>query len=122
MDQGLSLLHALFYYDINCPELRLWLFSEASISFILFSGRNIIETPLFSNVITPNIGIVPLLGPSMITTRGLEWDVQEWLTRIGGHVSTSNHILSDEIIVETAARVLFTMEISDGLTFNNPAT
>ena len=119
VDQGLSLLHALFYYSVDCPELRLWLFSEASITFILFPGRSIIETPLSSGIITPNVGIVPLLGPSMITTYGLEWDVQEWLTRMGEHVTTSNHILADEVIVETTEKVLFTMELSDHLTFHN---
>ena len=119
VDQGLSVLHALFYYDTICPELRLWLFSEASITFILFPGGNIIETPLSSGIVTPNVGILPLLGPSTITTSGLEWDVHRWLTRIGGHVSTSNHLLADEIMVETTEKILFTIELSDSLTFDN---
>ena len=116
VDQGVNLLHALFYHDSGSPELRLWLFSEASITFILLPGRNVIETPRSHSILTPNIGILPLLGPSMITTSGLEWDVQGWLTRIGGQVSSSNHVLADEAIVETTEKVLFTVELADSFT------
>lgn len=50
----------------------------------------------------------------MITTTGLEWDVQDWKTEMGGMVSTSNHVMEDEIVVETTAVVLFTIELSAG--------
>ena len=116
VDQGLSLLHALFFYDRDCPKLRLWLFSEASITFIIYIGKNIIEMPRFAGILTPNVGIVPLFGPSVITTSGLEWDVQDWPTRIGQQVSTSNHVLADETLVETTENVLFTVELEDSFT------
>ena len=113
VDQGLSLLHALFFYVSDLPGLRLWLLSEASVTFIILSGRNIIEVPRSAGVFTPNIGIIPLLRPSVITTSGLEWDVQDWSTRIGGQVSTSNHVLADETMVETTEKVLFTVELEE---------
>lgn len=69
---------------------------------------------------------MPLSGPARITTTGLNWDVQEWETRIGGQVSTSNR-LRDEgpdvdesgrsvVTVKTDERVLFTVEIVDAET------
>jgi thiamine pyrophosphokinase len=40
----------------------------------------------------------------------LEWDVQEWHTQMGGQVSTSNHIVKDQVTISTDAEVLFTVE------------
>ncbi|CBX99315.1 similar to thiamin pyrophosphokinase 1 [Plenodomus lingam JN3] len=110
VDQGLGLLHEMIREETKYPQLRLWLFSESSVSFILRSQRNIIGGLQSSQVFTENVGIVPFYGPAVITTAGLEWDVKDWDTRIGGQVSTSNHVKADEVQVETSAPVLFTIE------------
>jgi Thiamin pyrophosphokinase, vitamin B1 binding domain len=38
----------------------------------------------------PTCGLIPLAGPSTITTQGLKWDVEAWDTALGGRVSTNN--------------------------------
>lgn len=73
-------------------------------------GRTVIHTALSEQVLTQNIGILPIYGPANITTEGLEWDVENWPTSMGGQVSTSNHIVRDQITVTTDAEVLFTVE------------
>lgn len=92
------------------PGIRFWLFSESSISFILNKGKTTIHTPLAEGLITRNIGILPVYGPAHITTQGLEWDVEDWPTRVGGQMSTSNHILEDQVTIKTDEVVLFTVE------------
>lgn len=62
-----------------------------------------------------NIGIIPLSAPASITTRGFEWDVQNWHTEIGGQISTSNHIRAETVKVETSVPVLFTVELAQRL-------
>ncbi|OQE23257.1 hypothetical protein PENSTE_c009G04598 [Penicillium steckii] len=62
-----------------------------------------------------NIGIIPLSASASITTTGFEWDVENWHTEIGGQLSTSNHIRSDIVSVETNVPVLFTVELSERL-------
>lgn len=62
-----------------------------------------------------NVGIIPLSALASITTRGFEWDVQEWPTEIGGQISTSNHIRADTVEVETSVPVLFTVELAQRL-------
>jgi thiamine pyrophosphokinase len=112
LDQGIGLLSEM-YREQNSehhPNIRFWLFSESSISFTLSRGTTTIHTPLVEKVITPNIGILPIFGPAHISTNGLEWDVQDWHTQMGGQVSTSNHIVKDQIIISTDAEVLFTIE------------
>jgi thiamine pyrophosphokinase len=114
VDQGIGLLGELYREQvIRHPSVRFWLFSESSISVILRPGSTRIETPLRSEApykIKRNIGILPLYGPAIITTSGLEWDVQDWPTHMGGQMSTSNHIVADEISVTTDREVLFTVE------------
>lgn len=112
VDQGIGLLSE-FHREQNStkhPDIRFWLFSESSISFILMKGKTIIHTPLNERLITKNIGVLPVYGPAHITTQGLEWDVEDWPTQMGGQVSTSNHIVQDRVVISTDTEVLFTVE------------
>ncbi|KAF2279414.1 thiamine pyrophosphokinase-like protein 1 [Westerdykella ornata] len=110
VDQGLGLLHEIFREELKDPLLRLWLISEASVSFILEQGLNIVEGLKSSGLFTKNMGLVPIYGPAVITTSGLEWDVKDWDTQMGTRVSSSNHVISDEVQVNTTAPILFTIE------------
>jgi len=96
----------------NNPNLRLWLFSECSVSFLLSPGNSHISELKSSNSFTENVGIIPLFGPATITTTGLEWDVSDWSTSLGEQVSTSNHVVEDIVHIRTDAEVLFTIELS----------
>ncbi|KAF2004613.1 thiamine pyrophosphokinase [Amniculicola lignicola CBS 123094] len=110
VDQGLGLLHEMIREETRDPPLRLWLFSESSVSFILRNTHNIIKGTMSSGFFTENIGLLPVYGPAVISTLGLEWDVQDWETQMGHQVSTSNHIVQDEIHIEASAPILFTVE------------
>jgi len=110
VDQGLGLLHEMTREESKHPNLRLWLFSESSLSIILRSRRTVIRNLLSSGLFTENLGLVPVYGPVTISTTGLEWDVHDWFTQIGGQVSTSNHVKADEVRVETNGPILFTIE------------
>jgi thiamine pyrophosphokinase len=110
VDQGLGMLHQMIREETKHPNLRLWLFSECSLSFILRSQRNVIHRLQSSGLFTENVGLLPVWGPATISTTGLEWDVKNWYTHMGGQLSTSNHVKADEIHVETDAPILFTIE------------
>jgi thiamine pyrophosphokinase len=110
VDQGLGLLHEMVREEAKHDNLRLWLFSESSLSLILRSKRSAIQGLRSSGLFTENVGLVPVYGPAVISTRGLEWDVNEWHTHMGGQVSTSNHVKADTVYVETSAPILFTIE------------
>jgi len=115
VDQGIGLLHELYREQkFRNPSVRFWLFSEASVSVVLGAGTTVLRTPLAQGLITRNIGILPVYGPAAISTKGLEWDVQDWETEMGGQVSSSNHIVADQISVTTNREVLFTVERAVG--------
>ncbi|ORY08800.1 thiamin pyrophosphokinase-like protein 1 [Clohesyomyces aquaticus] len=110
VDQGLGLLHEMIREETEHPHFRLWLFSESSVSFILRSTNNLIQGTSSSRMFTPNVGLLPIYGPAIISTTGLEWDVKVWDTQMGYQVSTSNHVVAEEIQVRTNAPILFTIE------------
>lgn len=120
MDQALGLLHEMYretkQYTLGSrPSARLWFVGEQSVSFVLPIGRNIIRgLDAKKNIFTRNAGILPIYGPARISIKGFEWDVRDWETKMGGDVSTSNHVLEDEVEVEVAGEmVLFTIELVD---------
>lgn len=115
VDQGIGLLHELYREQkFRHPHVRFWLFSEASVSVMLKPGTTVLLTPLSEGLITRNIGILPIYGPASISTKGLEWDVQDWRTEMGGQVSSSNHIVEDRVEITTDNEVLFTVERAVG--------
>lgn len=112
-DQAFSQLHHLYTEARQDPKPSagdLYLITEESVIFLLEKGLNKIYVPVATGFFAENVGIIPLGKPSVISTRGLEWDVTNWPTEFGTQISTSNHIKADVIEIETTERVLFTLE------------
>lgn len=138
VDQGIGLLGEMMRELKNDKKAaegqrtKFWLVSEASLTFVLMPGKNVVAFPRgcvegrssqtggdeikrsgsHEPLFTPNVGILPLFGKAHISTRGLEWDVADWRTEMGGQISTSNHIMADEVTVWTEKEVLFTVELN----------
>ncbi|KAF7121723.1 hypothetical protein CNMCM5793_009275 [Aspergillus hiratsukae] len=131
VDQAFSQIHHLYLMTREIagePGVGdLYLISEESITFILQAGFNAIHTPRAKRpgvrprpdqaeeecyLLEENVGIIPLSGPAKIATSGFEWDVEDWLTEIGGQISTSNHIRACQVVVKTDVPVLFTLELA----------
>ena len=119
VDQGLSQLHHLYLFqtDPAYADGRMYLFSGESLTFLLKVGKHCIRVREDGDggeeVFGKHVGILPIGGPSRITTRGLEWDVTDWETEFGGQMSTSNHVLPETRVVEveTTRDVLFTIAL-----------
>lgn len=113
VDQGFSQIHHL-YLATNSHELlggRIYLLSEQSLTFVLSDGSNAIS--IEPGFFEKHVGIIPILGPTSLTTKGLEWDVQDWHTEFGGQLSTSNHLRSTNIEISfSGPKPLFTMELA----------
>ncbi|KAF5000156.1 hypothetical protein FGRMN_1970 [Fusarium graminum] len=120
VDQGISQLHHLYLFQ-NDPDYatgRVYLLSGSSLTCLLKAGTHHIqvreegEQDLFGK----HVGIIPLKEAANITTKGFEWDVENWQTEIGGKLSTSNHILpeSQVVTVTTDKDVIFTVALKEG--------
>ncbi|KAM0326539.1 hypothetical protein ACHAQA_006408 [Verticillium albo-atrum] len=117
VDQGISQLHHLYLFQPGPRyELgRVFLLSGQSLTFLLKPGKHAIHVrDGGSEVFGKHVGIVPLGEPSVITTSGLEWDVENWETHLGGRISTSNHVLPETTVVriETTNQVIFTIALA----------
>ncbi|KAG8676560.1 thiamine pyrophosphokinase [Fusarium poae] len=120
VDQGLSQLHHLYLFQTD-PEYasgRVFLLSGSSLTFLLKAGTHHIQVREDGeeDAFGKHIGIIPLKEAANITTKGFEWDVEDWHTEIGGKLSTSNHILPDSqvVTVTTDKDVLFTVALKEG--------
>ncbi|OTB10705.1 hypothetical protein K445DRAFT_322724 [Daldinia sp. EC12] len=126
VDQGLSQLHHLYLFQTSptYADGRMYLVSGESLSFLLKAGKHRIHVREPDAVIGDSVrmsgepfakwvGIIPIKEASVITTKGLEWDVEDWLTEFGGRMSTSNHLLPETTVVEveTTKDVLFTIAL-----------
>ncbi|KAK7398407.1 thiamine pyrophosphokinase [Neonectria punicea] len=117
VDQGLSQLHHLYRFQTDPAYAagRIYLLSGSSLTFLLKAGVHHVQVREDGerDVFGKHVGIIPLKEPSVISTRGLEWDVTDWATEIGGQLSTSNHVLPDTQVVqiETDKDVLFTIAL-----------
>ncbi|WYZ44729.1 hypothetical protein EsH8_VIII_000045 [Colletotrichum jinshuiense] len=117
VDQGLSQVHHLYLFQPGpgYAEGKLYLVSGQSLTFLLKPGRHSIWVREGGeDVFGKYVGIIPIGGTSHITTKGLEWDVENWKTEFGGHMSTSNHVLPETKVVEieTTNTVLFTIALA----------
>lgn len=122
VDQGLSQLHHLYLFqtDPSYAEGRMFLVSGESLTFLLKTGKHRVHVrekddtgTILGDVFDKYVGIVPIKEPSVISTKGLEWDVEDWKTEFGGMISTSNHVLPETLVVEveTTKDVLFTIAL-----------
>ena len=125
-DQAFSQLHHLFAASKGSSPSKhsspskvsslvngdIYLITPESIIFLLEKGVNKIYTPVSPDLLAENVGIIPLSGPSRITTEGLEWNLTDWETDFEVQISTSNHIRSEIVKVTTTERVLFTVELA----------
>jgi thiamine pyrophosphokinase len=115
IDQGLSTLHHIYMFQpgTGYEHGKMLLLSSEAITFLLKAGKHKIKARDIGvgMKLGKHVGIIPMKEASVISTKGLEWDVQEWKTEFGGQMSTSNHVREEWVEIETSKDVLFTIDI-----------
>ncbi len=109
VDQSFHSFHQLYVLSQSTICSQLVLVSKSSITFLLSEGvKHYIHTP--QRILGPSVGLIPLDGPTIISTNGLMWDVQDWETSFGTKVSTSNYLACDFVSIESNKKIVFTIE------------
>ncbi|KAK7204266.1 thiamine pyrophosphokinase [Myxozyma melibiosi] len=124
VDQEFHSYHTLFTHEVMAtaeddsdPTKRrreVTLLSDDSLTFLVPQAD---EKPLTAKIFTPRsvvgptCGLIPILGPSVISIKGFTWDVEDWPTSFGTQVSTSNAMEGDEVYVKSDKTLIFTLEV-----------
>lgn len=111
-DQAFSQLHQLYLTSATEPHEfnDVLLVAGSSLIIVLKPGQHQIETPVHKGGFSEYAGIVPLTGPATVTTEGFEWNLHGEELAFGRFISTSNHITSDTVKIDTSSPVVFTLE------------
>ncbi|OLL23189.1 Thiamin pyrophosphokinase 1 [Neolecta irregularis DAH-3] len=90
-------------------QRRIFLITEESITFVVRKGSSVILTPC--RIFGKTCGLIPTGKPSIISTTGLKWNLDQMHSEFGGMVSTSNVIVEEEVTVNCTEDILWTMEL-----------
>ncbi|KAJ2520448.1 thiamine pyrophosphokinase [Coemansia sp. RSA 1939] len=103
-------MHTLKVLFNNHLKRQMYVISESNLTFVIPSGKNRILVN--KQVDGPKCGILPLAGQTMLTTRGLRWNLTNHSSSFEGLMSTSNIIDDPEIYIETTLPVAWTCEFN----------
>jgi thiamine pyrophosphokinase len=119
-DQEMASFQSLYRH--NATSLRLFLYDDHTMAFLLRSGCINRVQLLPSNGAELNVcegptcGLIPLgCAVDSVTTQGLQWNLLEQPTFFGGLVSTSNRIISSEVQVVCSQPLVFTAQVHAGV-------
>lgn len=105
LDHVVSNLSTLYSFR----HMPLVLCGDGNLTRLVPAGKSIIRPCL--KIEGPKCGLFPLGGPAVASSTGLHWNVDETEMKVGGLISTSNIIESDQIEVTSDADLIWTTEV-----------
>ncbi|GAA5997407.1 thiamine diphosphokinase [Rhodotorula paludigena] len=117
LDQTIHTLHALTLLAEKEGRERVWAIGRESAAVLLAKGKHHLKIDLAA--FGKTCGILPLgASEAYVTTTGLEWNLGPtdymYPTSLATAVSTSNHLIQEDVTVETDVPVVWTMEVRGG--------
>ncbi|GAA5969199.1 hypothetical protein JCM11641_007506 [Rhodosporidiobolus odoratus] len=117
LDQTVHTLHALWLLAEKEGREKVWVVGKESAAMILGKGKHYLRFDL--STFGKTCGILPLgSSEAYVTTTGLAWNLgpKDYMypTSLASAVSTSNHLVQEEVTVETDVPVIWTMEVRGG--------
>jgi thiamine pyrophosphokinase len=129
-DQEMASMQALYKWNKQFIN-GLWLYNDQTCACLIGGGSNgadtasrekhMIHMKLPSNDSDdesnipcegPTCGLIPLAGPcESVTTEGFQWNLLNQRSEFGGLVSTSNHMTSNVVSVQSSHALVFTAEV-----------
>ncbi|GAA6006574.1 hypothetical protein JCM10207_004979 [Rhodosporidiobolus poonsookiae] len=117
LDQTIHTLHALWVLGEKEGRERVWVVGRESAAMVLKKGKHHLRLDL--STFGKTCGILPLgSSEAHVATTGLEWNLgpqdHMYPTSLATAVSTSNHLIQEDVTVETDVPVIWTMEVREG--------
>lgn len=83
--------------------------SKTSVTILCLPGENKIK--VCQKYYGPECGIIPVGSPVIVTFTGFEWNLDNARLAFGDMISSSNHLIEDNVFIRTDNPVIFTIEI-----------
>jgi len=100
----LSLLHKL-----RKRREKIFVLTEDNVSWVLDSGEHCIRVD--RTVVGPTCGLLPVgVASTVLSTKGLEWNLENQVSSFDGLLSTSNHLAEDYIYIKTSEPIWWCVE------------
>lgn len=116
-DQTFQLINQLYCLKAEFQHLEIFFVSESDIVFLAPKGTTYItysDRKLFNQIEhVPMCGLLPFRGEVVLSTEGLLYDVDNWVSRVGGNVSSSNGIVGTTgFVIHSTDDIVVNVEIS----------
>ncbi|KAG5668611.1 hypothetical protein PVAND_016547 [Polypedilum vanderplanki] len=115
LDHIIANINTLYKNQLKSNEISrpVFMLSSTSISFLLPEGKSEIHIPECAKKLW--CALMPIAGPTTVSTEGLKWNMKNFEMKFGGLVSTSNKYdgISDFVKVECNLPILWSMGICD---------
>lgn len=116
-DQTFQLVNQLYALHAAYPGLRLFFFLPSDVVFLLGKGTSYVRYAnrrVFNTADpVPKCGLLPFRASPVLNTWGFRYDVVDWVSRVGGNVSSSNAVVGvDGFVVRTTESIVMNVEVS----------
>ncbi|EEB18612.1 Thiamin pyrophosphokinase, putative [Pediculus humanus corporis] len=91
-------------------HIDITLISSESVTWVLPPGEHVINVPDYFIEKKYTCGLIPFRGGTIITTRGLKWNLNKTVSEFGKLISCCNLYSSNEIYVKCSKHLLWTSE------------
>lgn len=116
-DQTFQLINQLFTLHHQYTHLKIYLVTGADVVFLVPKGVTYVaysgRSGFNSHDPVPKCGLLPFRGEVTLNTQGLLYDVENWVSRVGGDVSSSNGVVGTTgFVVESSDDIIMNVEVS----------
>lgn len=116
-DQTFQLINQLYTMKVDFPKLKVFFITAQDCIFLVPEGRNLIKYPsrlaFNSQESMPSCGLLPFGGRVTLNTEGLQYDVTNWTSFVGGPVSSNNRVVGiNGFIVQTSGDIIMNVEVT----------
>ncbi|CAD7092130.1 unnamed protein product [Hermetia illucens] len=110
-DHIMGNINTLYKANKFLKDTRSYLISEGSLTWLLAPGKHSIHVPMHLVDNQRWCSLVPISGKTIVTTKGLKWDLENGELEFGKLVSTSNTYASQNLEVTTNNYLLWSMGV-----------
>lgn len=116
-DQTFHSINQLYATKEEFPNVTIYFVSETDVVFLAPVGKSYIaynsKKEFNYNDPVPKLGLLPFGQPVTLSTYGLKYDVQNWVSLVGGKVSTSNGVSGNTgFTIDTTGDIVVSIEYS----------